>query len=1122
MSPSSIGKTFGEHVQNIKIEIQQLKGECRVIFAHRSRISRLIQNLQDFAHQISHDHDLHITSVIEEIHFRQLTSVLSDVRNLITNFSEKDFINFVMNEDLDEISNKLSKIRESFNESVSALNLSEFKLSLNEEEDKIDKCEDYLRLLQRLSNIQFEIKAQEKRRKQLINQLEDFVDNNDDFLADEKAMLSEDEVEEEFNEFHKDMEINPKDYVKVRVINHGAYSEVFSGFNKKTESIVTIKQMHCSTPSVKEVKYFKNEIETLLELKFPAVLPFLGFSSRIPLKLVTGYMAHGALFERLHDPRKQIEPTSKTIIAIGIALGMMFLHQKGYIHTDLNTSSILLDADDYPYIADFNLMEKVDDSSNRRLGIRPWNAPEMMTSDQYNEKVDVYSYGIILWELLTHEIPFRGMSPYSVVYEVKENNIRPLIPQNCPPRLAKLIEACWDQIPEKRPDFTSIVTILKEGKISYLGTENGLVNTYLSQYYDLDIVKDEKLSETDNDSNEKEEEESEDSKEISLDISPEKFLTLMEKDPYIIDKFEIQNSNDQSKLLKFITPEFENFVKTHIDVCDSNKYLNSLTLFLFNALKPKDAYKTFEKTTLLPSLLKLFKSYGSSKVPHFVEVVDLLFTYHHVSFTSNNIKSLSLFLLSSEFSDRKRVSKILLNIMKYELFLNESDLTLIVPNLILNLKPNTNPDLLSTIIKLSNKLAAFQHPLAALAENDALCSYLSLCLVKDKTVVSHSFKLINTLLSMTKPLDSFMNQFILDLPNFNCDEKDSLLPLIVASHLVKKPNFAETLAANSESLLAFNSYLQKKDEKVIGFALRLTYSIVTGPIKNGANSVSTSFSIFTDQLIKLLSHKNKLYVMMASSCLTAIIPKIKTNYDKVFTSPVIKYLSNSFSLNDNSQNNDDKETLIALRLAGSISLQYEGSEFLQKEKIIDQIVELLNPKETNKEKTKLLLMILLSQAENIPSCKPLINSISTIIKFLGEDSQINLLVLNFIENTVADCSATEIASRSIDLFLKYIDEKSLQKIVISIIFRISTSVESWKTINNLETVKLIVSKTIPFISSDNQSTILKIYEALSRFDNGKNVLKAHIKKFDGYLSQMEIDSTERPVCLQLISRLSHE
>lgn len=83
-----------------------------------------------------------------------------------------------------------------------------------------------------------------------------------------------------------------------------------------------------------------------------------------------------------------------------------------------------------------------------------WMAPEVIEHAPYNEKADVFSFGILLWELLTGRVPYQEMTPLQAAVGVVQKGLRPSIPPSCPPPLAALMRACWHRSPEERPSFS--------------------------------------------------------------------------------------------------------------------------------------------------------------------------------------------------------------------------------------------------------------------------------------------------------------------------------------------------------------------------------------------------------------------------------------------------------------------------------------------------------------------------------------------------------------------------------------------------------------------------------------------------------------------------------------------
>lgn len=86
-----------------------------------------------------------------------------------------------------------------------------------------------------------------------------------------------------------------------------------------------------------------------------------------------------------------------------------------------------------------------------------WMAPEVISHKQYNGKADVYSFGILLWELLTRKTPYEAMTPIQAAVGVVQDNLRPLIPDGTNRRLRDLMERCWASDPEIRPTFPELL-----------------------------------------------------------------------------------------------------------------------------------------------------------------------------------------------------------------------------------------------------------------------------------------------------------------------------------------------------------------------------------------------------------------------------------------------------------------------------------------------------------------------------------------------------------------------------------------------------------------------------------------------------------------------------------------
>ena len=127
-----------------------------------------------------------------------------------------------------------------------------------------------------------------------------------------------------------------------------------------------------------------------------------------------------------------------------------------------------------PRVADFGLSRlKEDDSGMTACGTPAWTAPEIVKMENYDEKVDVYSFGIVMWELIMREEPYDGQGGVQIAYAAAEQGLRPAVPMFCPENYAELMQRCWAENPEDRPDFGEILETL----FQFMKEENPLVLT---------------------------------------------------------------------------------------------------------------------------------------------------------------------------------------------------------------------------------------------------------------------------------------------------------------------------------------------------------------------------------------------------------------------------------------------------------------------------------------------------------------------------------------------------------------------------------------------------------------------------------------------------------------------
>jgi len=254
----------------------------------------------------------------------------------------------------------------------------------------------------------------------------------------------------------------------LKKIGEGAFGCVYLGMLNGTE--VAIKLLSKSDASEMDIKEFLEEAELLRNLPMhPNVVLFRGVT--VPpdqLSIVTDYCNGGSLSEYLKN-HPNLPISEKIQFIKDIAKGMLHLHcgvpGKEVIHRDLAARNILL-RNGVAVITDFGLSRvkaSVDDYQRTETNVGPvkWMSPESLFERKYSTKSDVFSFGVVIYEILAQEPPWKDLTPIETSAKVRDG-YRMMLPKNCdcPPALQELMERCWAQRPSERPDFAEIYKTL--------------------------------------------------------------------------------------------------------------------------------------------------------------------------------------------------------------------------------------------------------------------------------------------------------------------------------------------------------------------------------------------------------------------------------------------------------------------------------------------------------------------------------------------------------------------------------------------------------------------------------------------------------------------------------------
>ncbi|XP_071056945.1 LIM domain kinase 1 isoform X2 [Onthophagus taurus] len=264
------------------------------------------------------------------------------------------------------------------------------------------------------------------------------------------------------------------DLVKGELLGQGFFGQVFKVTTRDTAEVMVLKELYRLDEEAQ--KNFLKEVAVLRSLSHNNVLRFIGvlYKER-RLHLVTEYIAGGTLTELIHDVSQPLPWEQRVSFAKDIASGMAYLHSMNIIHRDLNSHNCLVREDKTVIVADFGLARILSENTNsaRRLpkghlgssrrqerkkrytvvGNPYWMAPEMMKGNKYDEKVDIFSFGIILCEIIGRVQADPDFLPRSNDFGLNQNAFREKFCTSCPEPFYKIAFLCTELNPDKRPPF---------------------------------------------------------------------------------------------------------------------------------------------------------------------------------------------------------------------------------------------------------------------------------------------------------------------------------------------------------------------------------------------------------------------------------------------------------------------------------------------------------------------------------------------------------------------------------------------------------------------------------------------------------------------------------------------
>ncbi|OGO93732.1 MAG: hypothetical protein A3F41_02960 [Coxiella sp. RIFCSPHIGHO2_12_FULL_44_14] len=438
-------------LQSIYSIAKLIYDQARLVKANQAQCTRLAERVR-----IAEESVYGLNTIENKDHYQRglndLLTCLNNCLRFMQEFSNSNsWFKYILKtgtyrDKFQELNDELQKSMQQLNLGLAAQQI------VNHQQDKVDQASDYRFILSNQDRIiQLNQEANSK-----IQQLSSEQREGQFIILQQLASMKEQITALNINRSIPKPLLDPRYMVPYfelmfdKKIADSAFGEIYLG--RWNEQVVSIKLME-NLLTEQDKDFFIREVQIISQLRNQQIVQFYGAcleSGRACL--IMEYMEKGSLYEVLAAEKLSAEQQKN--MALDIARGLHYLHSQGVVHRDLQSANVLINKYGQAKLADFGLSKTKATSVKTAGGFSQavqWLAPEFFTQrNNYIEQSDIYSYGVILWEIVT------GQRPYATLDDILNKRREP-IPNIVADVYVDLIEMCRQQDPAKRPDLSTII-----------------------------------------------------------------------------------------------------------------------------------------------------------------------------------------------------------------------------------------------------------------------------------------------------------------------------------------------------------------------------------------------------------------------------------------------------------------------------------------------------------------------------------------------------------------------------------------------------------------------------------------------------------------------------------------